>query len=184
MPAKRRMSRRFSLWASRPASVRHRLESLCHQNKRSGATGWKACAARTRQVASEARECGGSAWLASKEPWARGLWHAFVHRGVLTEARRKRMLCREGTKRSACGAPERGGGVGSQPGHSFPSRLAIVCGAKSVPKPTRPLRGYREPHSGGPYSRVGFSLPKGPRKGIMVIRAGRRWERKAGGGIG
>jgi len=30
------------------------------------------------------------------------------------------------------------GRVGWQPRRSFPSRLAIVCGAKSVPKPTRP----------------------------------------------
>jgi len=67
-----------------------------------------------------------------------GLWHAFVHRGFLMQARRKRMLCHEDVKRSACGPSERGAGVGSQPGHSFPSRLATDCGAKSVPKPTRP----------------------------------------------
>ena len=29
-------------------------------------------------------------------------------------------------------------GVGGEPRYSLPSRLAIVCGAKSVPKPTRP----------------------------------------------
>jgi len=50
------------------------------------------------------------------------------------------MLCQENVKRSACGASERGVGVGNQPGHSFPSRLATVCGAKSVPKPTPPAR--------------------------------------------
>ena len=65
-----------------------------------------------------------------------GLWHAFVHRGFLMQARRERMLCHEDVKRSVCGPSERGVGVGSQPRHSFPSRLAIVCGAKSVPKPT------------------------------------------------
>jgi len=69
-----------------------------------------------------------------------GLWHAFVHRGFLMQARRERMLCQENVKRSACGASQRGVGVGSQPGHSSPSRLAIVCGAKSVPKPTPSAR--------------------------------------------
>jgi len=29
-----------------------------------------------------------------------GLWHAFVHRGFQTQARRKRVLCREGSRRS------------------------------------------------------------------------------------
>ena len=62
----------------------------------------------------------------------------FVHRGFQRQARRKRMLCRKDARRSACGASERRVGVARQPRHSFPSRLAIVCGAKSVPKPTRP----------------------------------------------
>jgi len=69
-----------------------------------------------------------------------GLWHAFVHRGFLMQARRERMLCRNDARRSVRGASERRVGVGSQPGHSFPSRLAIVCGAKSVPKPTPSAR--------------------------------------------
>jgi len=48
------------------------------------------------------------------------------------------MLCRKDARCLVRGASGRRRGVGSQPRHSFPSRLAIVCGAKSVPKPTRP----------------------------------------------
>jgi len=103
---------------------KHRLESLCHQEgvKKDRLERLRLCRKPVVGL-----EIDSGAWALARfcTPWVPNAGE-----------KEKSALPRE-RKAFPCGVSGRGGGVGWQPRHSFPSRLATDCGAKSVPKPTR-----------------------------------------------
>jgi len=132
----------------RPTSMpsgEHRLESLCHQSDRSFL--WPgprrpACWEPQMNAENDPRLglIGGTSMRKPEPGVERGAWALarFCAPWVSNAGEKeKNALPRRGMVLRQCllGTTS---GVGGQPRHSFPFRLAIVCGAKSVPKPTRP----------------------------------------------
>ena len=78
--------------------------------------------------------------MASKLTWARGLWHAFVHRGFPVQARRKRMVCRGSARHSPCDVSGRRAGSGVNEGILFLLAGQLIAVQKACQSPHAPAR--------------------------------------------